>query len=364
VENYISYLDALRTACKLVDLNEQQCYLRARLDKDNGIFSPFKEVKRQLQFLESGNCADWVYDNKITELLSNVLDAWDDQIVRLDRMIRVLSDLDKLQRKQGLGEDLRDKIHFIYQRMSWGDVEKSLSDIETNLKKPTGKTQERPAEPSMPTEDEDAWRKADSLGTLEAYDSYLKRAGLKNFEKDARNAIARIADILDSAAWQAAVSANSISSYSDYKQRAGHKKFLTDADKAISKLLEAAEEFLWKTACDKDTIESYNDYKSNSSIKKYLVEADSAISKLTASADQDLDDKNWSEAYCTNTLAAYESYRDGPGEKKKYLKKAIAAINSLAPPPTRDTVICGKCGKSYPLHFQGRRCPVDGTVII
>ena len=331
MQGYSAYIETLGNVCLLVDLNEQQHFLRAKLDKDTGFLARFMGLNQQLQKLSNDNCANWLNDSVASDLLSTILSEWDEQVVRLNRMIVVLGILDKKQRSDGLPQETRDRIHKIYQEMEWSNIRSSLDSIDSPAPQPTT------PEHVSPSEDELAWKKASSLGTLAAYKEYLGRTGAKGFENDAREAIKRLVENDDNSAWTSAKSENTIAGYERYLARTRAKKYQVEAEKALAQLNEVfREEAIWRAALAQDSVAGYVHYKKETQLKKYLTEADDAIRRLTEIEE---DEKAWGDSEKENTLAAYERYRDRPGTKR-YLDKALEAIKALTPPGPPGLLYC------------------------
>ncbi|MHB1184211.1 MAG: hypothetical protein ACYC4A_05860 [Desulfobulbia bacterium] len=238
MRDYNTYIMSLRNACVLVDLNEQQCFLKTKFAKDTSFISPYKGLERQLQRLSNDDCANWLNDSVTTDSVSTILAEWDEQIDRLGHMIKVLGSLDKKQRSEGLPEKMRDCIHRIYQTMEWHDIQPSLEEIDPLFPRPG--QPEPPYEDELAKQDKAAFAAAYAENTIAAYERYLKRVGIKKYQAAAEQAIVGL--------------------------------------KAAAK--EEEEEELWKTALAQDSVVGYSHYKKKSQLNKYLSEADAAIKRL------------------------------------------------------------------------------------
>ena len=100
---------------------------------------------------------------------------------------------------------------------------------------------EQNAQRQLQLQDQAQWQQADSLGTIESYQDYLRLMPEGLYRDEASREIRRLEQEADEAEWQVAVSENSIEAYTAYLTNQPNGAFRNDAEAAQQRLIEERE---------------------------------------------------------------------------------------------------------------------------
>jgi hypothetical protein len=135
------------------------------------------------------------------------------------------------------------------------------------------------------------WHNTKSIGTIEAYEQFLRAHPNSDQAKIARSQLTKLRPTV---AWSQAESENTIAGYTEFLDKYPQSEQANQAKEKL-KLFQAEQD--WERMKSAGTIEAYNDF-----IKKH------PTSKYVPMAQQKIADQHWEKTYPSKTSAAYSEF--------------------------------------------------------
>lgn len=192
----------------------------------------------------------------------------------------------------------------------------TINSYRQYLERPTNERYRTEAQRLVNKLEEDAdWSFAAKANTYDAYLAYQRKHPMGDHRTDCTVRLAVYEDDID---WQKAVSSSALSIYEKYVQKHPNGKHLSEAQ---ARIIEFRDDNKWNYAVSLDTIFAYNLYKSDFPQGRHIEECLKRINLLSEEA-------NWKRTVAVDTIPSYHEYiRSYPqGHHIKAARNAILRI--------------------------------------